>query len=97
MPRAMGLFRKAGFDVVAYPVDYRTRGPEDLTRFFERIPQGCSASTSAPTSGWVSSPIARWAVSTSCFRPSAPGRAWRALSDCAHSWRSWVGSDSASG
>lgn len=40
MPRAMGLFRKAGFDVVAYPVDYRTRGPEDLTRFFERIPQG---------------------------------------------------------
>lgn len=40
MPRAMGLFRKAGFDVVAYPVDYRTRGIEDLTRFFERIPQG---------------------------------------------------------
>jgi uncharacterized SAM-binding protein YcdF (DUF218 family) len=40
MPRAMGLFRKAGFDVIAYPVDYRTRGPEDATRFFERIPQG---------------------------------------------------------
>jgi len=40
MPRAMGLFRKAGFDVVAYPVDYRTRGPEDAMRFFEKIPQG---------------------------------------------------------
>lgn len=40
MPRAMGLFRKAGFDVTAYPVDYRTRGPEDLRRIFERIPQG---------------------------------------------------------
>jgi uncharacterized SAM-binding protein YcdF (DUF218 family) len=26
MPRSMGLFRKAGFDVVAYPVDYRTTG-----------------------------------------------------------------------
>ena len=26
MPRAMGLFRKAGFDVVAAPVDYRSRG-----------------------------------------------------------------------
>jgi uncharacterized SAM-binding protein YcdF (DUF218 family) len=26
MPRSMGLFRKAGFDVVAYPVDYRTYG-----------------------------------------------------------------------
>ena len=27
MPRAMGLFRKAGFEVVAYPVDYRHAGP----------------------------------------------------------------------
>jgi uncharacterized SAM-binding protein YcdF (DUF218 family) len=34
------LFRKAGFDVIAYPVDYRTRGREDLMRLFERIPQG---------------------------------------------------------
>lgn len=40
MPRAVGLFRKAGFAVIAYPVEYRTQGPEDLTRFFERIPQG---------------------------------------------------------
>jgi uncharacterized SAM-binding protein YcdF (DUF218 family) len=40
MPRAIGLFRKAGFDVIAYPVDYRTRGRDDLMRLFERIPQG---------------------------------------------------------
>jgi len=26
MPRAVGVFRKAGFDVIAYPVDYRTSG-----------------------------------------------------------------------
>ncbi len=26
MPRAMALFRKAGFNVIAYPVDYRTYG-----------------------------------------------------------------------
>jgi uncharacterized SAM-binding protein YcdF (DUF218 family) len=26
MPRAVGIFRKAGFPVVAYPVDYRTSG-----------------------------------------------------------------------
>lgn len=25
MPRAVGCFRKAGFDIVAYPVDYRTK------------------------------------------------------------------------
>ena len=40
MPRAVGLFRKAGFDVIAYPVDYRTRGPDDVTRTFARVPQG---------------------------------------------------------
>ncbi len=28
MPRSMGLFRKAGFDVVAWPTDYRTSGRE---------------------------------------------------------------------
>jgi uncharacterized SAM-binding protein YcdF (DUF218 family) len=26
MPRAMGVFRKAGFNVIAYPVDYRSYG-----------------------------------------------------------------------
>jgi uncharacterized SAM-binding protein YcdF (DUF218 family) len=40
MPRAIGLFRKAGFDVIAYPVDYRTRGPADAGRLFDRIPAG---------------------------------------------------------
>jgi len=40
MARAIGLFRKVGFAVTAYPVDYRTRGPEDVTRLFERIPAG---------------------------------------------------------
>jgi len=30
MPRSMGLFEKAGFDVVAYPVAYRTLGPGRL-------------------------------------------------------------------
>lgn len=29
MPRAMSLFRKAGFPVEAWPVDYRTAGTED--------------------------------------------------------------------
>jgi uncharacterized SAM-binding protein YcdF (DUF218 family) len=40
MPRAMGVFRHAGFDVIPFPVDYRTYGPVDLTRLFESIPDG---------------------------------------------------------
>jgi len=30
MPRAVGVFRQAGFDVIAYPVDYRTSGGSGL-------------------------------------------------------------------
>mgnify|MGYP000271131344 CR=1 FL=1 len=40
MPRAMGVFRQVGYDAVAYPVDYRTRGADDLTRTFDRFPAG---------------------------------------------------------
>jgi uncharacterized SAM-binding protein YcdF (DUF218 family) len=40
MPRAIGLFRRVGFDVEAYPVDWRTRGNEDLTRPFARASEG---------------------------------------------------------
>ena len=40
MPRAMGAFRKAGFDVEPWPVDYRTRGGADLTRPFDKVSEG---------------------------------------------------------
>lgn len=40
MPRAMGCFRKAGFQVQPWPVDYRTRGREDLVRFFSKASEG---------------------------------------------------------
>jgi uncharacterized SAM-binding protein YcdF (DUF218 family) len=33
MPRSVGLFRKAGFAVEPYPVDWRTRGRADILRF----------------------------------------------------------------
>ncbi|GEO98303.1 YdcF family protein [Methylobacterium haplocladii] len=33
MPRAVGCFRKVGYAVTAYPVDYRTAGPRDARRF----------------------------------------------------------------
>jgi uncharacterized SAM-binding protein YcdF (DUF218 family) len=40
MPRAMAVFRAAGFPVEAYPVDYRTRGPSDATRLFSSVAFG---------------------------------------------------------
>jgi uncharacterized SAM-binding protein YcdF (DUF218 family) len=40
MPRTMGVFRKAGFAVVPYPVDYRTAGPASLVRPFAFIGEG---------------------------------------------------------
>lgn len=40
MPRAIGSFRRAGFPIEAWPVDYRTRGRADLTRFFSKPSSG---------------------------------------------------------
>lgn len=40
LPRAVGCFRTAGLDVAAWPVDYRTRGPADLARPFDRPSDG---------------------------------------------------------
>ena len=40
MPRADGTFRKAGFDVVPYPVDYRTLGAGDFLTPFSAMPEG---------------------------------------------------------
>lgn len=40
MPRSVGSFRSVGLDVIAYPVDFRTRGAGDMTRMFLSIPAG---------------------------------------------------------
>jgi uncharacterized SAM-binding protein YcdF (DUF218 family) len=40
MPRAVGAFRRVGFAVEAYPVDWRTRGPKDLVRLFSSVSDG---------------------------------------------------------
>ena len=39
MPRSMGIFEKAGFHPIAYPVAFRTRGrwPDDLRLSFEPV------------------------------------------------------------
>lgn len=40
LPRAMGIFRKAGFPVEAHPVDWRTRGARDALRPFPTMGEG---------------------------------------------------------
>ncbi len=40
LPRAMGVFRKADFAVEAYPVDWRTRGADDVLRPFATVGDG---------------------------------------------------------
>jgi uncharacterized SAM-binding protein YcdF (DUF218 family) len=40
LPRAIGIFRKAGFPVEAHPVDWRTRGMADTLRPFPTLGDG---------------------------------------------------------
>lgn len=40
MPRSIGAFRAAGFDVEAFPVDWRTRGWQDAALPFHRLSGG---------------------------------------------------------
>ena len=40
MPRSVATFRQQGFDVVPWPVDYRTGGPEDALEWFSSIQGG---------------------------------------------------------
>ena len=40
MPRAVGAFRSAQFPVEPYPVDWRTRGKEDVFRLFATLGDG---------------------------------------------------------
>jgi uncharacterized SAM-binding protein YcdF (DUF218 family) len=42
MPRSIGAFRRAGFEVEAYPVDWRTRGWPDALQPFDRVSGGLS-------------------------------------------------------
>jgi uncharacterized SAM-binding protein YcdF (DUF218 family) len=44
MPRAVGCFRRAGFDVEAYPVDFQTYGPDKLLTFNGRLSEGLGQS-----------------------------------------------------
>ncbi|MBR1267419.1 YdcF family protein [Bradyrhizobium sp. AUGA SZCCT0222] len=47
MPRSVGLFRKAGFAVEAYPVDWRVGGRGDLMKFSNAILDGLGRTETA--------------------------------------------------
>jgi uncharacterized SAM-binding protein YcdF (DUF218 family) len=52
MPRSIGTFRKAGFAVEAYPVDYRTAGADDLWIPFASVATGLGRTDTAARE-WV--------------------------------------------
>lgn len=52
MPRTMGVFRAVGFDVVPYPVDYRTAGDASLFRPFAFVSEGLRR-TDLATKEWI--------------------------------------------
>jgi uncharacterized SAM-binding protein YcdF (DUF218 family) len=52
MPRSVGAFRRAGFPIEAYPVDWRTRGASDLLRPFTNLGDGLRRTDTAARE-WV--------------------------------------------
>jgi uncharacterized SAM-binding protein YcdF (DUF218 family) len=75
MPRAVGVFRKASFPVEAYPVDWRTRGDEDVLRPFFTVGDGLRRTDTAVRE-WVGLAV-YWITgkSSELFPgPAAPGR-----------------------
>jgi uncharacterized SAM-binding protein YcdF (DUF218 family) len=47
MPRAVALFRKAGFPVIPWPVDYRTSGREGIGLFRDNPADSLQNATTA--------------------------------------------------
>jgi uncharacterized SAM-binding protein YcdF (DUF218 family) len=52
MPRSVGAFRRAGFEVEAYPVDWRTRGWVDAVMPFDKLSAGL-ARTDLAVHEWI--------------------------------------------
>jgi uncharacterized SAM-binding protein YcdF (DUF218 family) len=68
MPRAIGVFRKAGFPVEPYPVDWRTRGAEMRCVLLRPSGTGCGEPTLPSTNGSASQSIGSPDVARSCFQ-----------------------------
>jgi uncharacterized SAM-binding protein YcdF (DUF218 family) len=53
MPRSVGLFRKVGFPVIPWPVDYRTTGQERFGLFTDDDPLDSLQITSVAVREWI--------------------------------------------
>ncbi|WP_342106698.1 YdcF family protein [Methylobacterium sp. SI9] len=73
MPRAVGCFRQAGFTVDAFPVDYRTRGWGDLTRFNGFASDGL-LQLDLGVKEWIGLVVYRWAGYTPDWLPGPEAR-----------------------
>ena len=71
MPRAVGVFRQAGFPVEAYPVDWRTRGSVDYTRPFVTLADGLKRTDTAMRE-WVGLAVYWLTGQTSELFPGPP-------------------------
>jgi uncharacterized SAM-binding protein YcdF (DUF218 family) len=72
MPRAIGIFRKAGFAVEPYPVDWRTSGSEDALRPFPTVGDGLRRTDTAVRE-WIGL-AAYWLTGqSSAFFPAPAG------------------------
>lgn len=69
MPRAIGVFRRAGFPVEAYPVDWRTRGAIDALRPFASLGDGLRRTDTAMRE-WVGLAIYRLTDRSSALFPA---------------------------
>ncbi len=69
MPRAIGVFRKAGYNVVAYPVDYRTTGASDLAVPFSYFAKGLRRTDKA-VKEWIGLLVYWWTGRSSELLPA---------------------------
>jgi uncharacterized SAM-binding protein YcdF (DUF218 family) len=68
MPRAVGVFRHAGYDVIAYPVDYTTAGWDDVFRLPFAVSEGLGR-TDGAIREWIGLFVYRLTGKTSTFFP----------------------------
>lgn len=68
MPRAVGVFRRAGFDVIPYPVDFRLRDASDVLRPFGSLPDGLKRLDLAVRE-WIGLVVYWWSGRTDSLLP----------------------------